>query len=331
MSVCGAIGRAAVKLAEEVEACIKFELTQRCAGFYKDMLSEQSIGQPTDMPIMSKEQPKAMLSKQSIEQPTDMLIIPKGQPADMLTKQPADMLTEQQTDMPLKQLTDMLMGRPKEQSINMGHSKMKPNMIEMAMLEGAHSVFKGIIIKNRHLQSKHASVMMSCGRHAHASFGRCICIDPYDRAQVRAFPCSCCQGKKPTVGRQYQSARLCSVEATAMSTWSSLICCRQDGEPKRETHSGTHTGTGSTACHAKTWWPRRTCGLLRRNLLSIAFMIGGGTCVSCKLLKLKTNIMRPGSVANIELKTSIVRPGTVANIELKNNIRGPTVWPTSEA
>ena len=53
--------------------------------------------------------------------------------------------------------------------------------------------------------------------------------------------------------------------------------------------------------------------------------------MSCKLLKLKTNIMRPDSVANIELKTNIVRPGTVANIELKNNIRGPTVWPTSEA
>ena len=46
---CGAIGRAAVKLAEEVDACIEFELTRRRVGFYKDMPSEQSIEQPTDM------------------------------------------------------------------------------------------------------------------------------------------------------------------------------------------------------------------------------------------------------------------------------------------
>ena len=50
--------------------------------------------------------------------------------------------------------------------------------------------------------------------------------------------------------------------------------------------------------------------------------IGGGTCKSCKLLKLKTNI---------ELKTSIMRPDSVANIELKTNIGGLTVWLTSEA
>ena len=46
---CGAIGRAAVKLAEEVDACIEFELTQRRVGIYKDMPSEQSIEQPTDI------------------------------------------------------------------------------------------------------------------------------------------------------------------------------------------------------------------------------------------------------------------------------------------
>ena len=120
---CGAIGRAAVKLAEEVDACIEFELTRRRVGFYKDMPSEQSIEQPTDMP----------------------------------TKQP--------TDMPTEQLT----GRPKEQSIDVGHGKVKPNMIEMATLEGAHSVFKGI--KNGHMQSKRASVATSRWRHARASFG----------------------------------------------------------------------------------------------------------------------------------------------------------------
>ena len=50
--------------------------------------------------------------------------------------------------------------------------------------------------------------------------------------------------------------------------------------------------------------------------------IGGGTCESCKLLKLKTNI---------ELNTSIVRPDSMANIKLKTNIGGLTVWLTSEA
>ena len=127
---CGAIGRAAVKLAEEVDACIEFELTRRRVGFYKDMPSEQSIEQPTDMPIMLKEQP---------------------------------------TDMPTKQPTGMPTGRPKEQSIDVGHGKVKPNMIEMATLEGAHSVFKGI--KNGHMQSKRASVATSRRRHARASFG----------------------------------------------------------------------------------------------------------------------------------------------------------------
>ena len=135
---CGAIGRAAVKLAEEVDACIEFELTRRRVGFYKDMPSEQSIEQPTDMPIMLKEQP-------------------------------TDMPTEQPTDMPMKQPTDMPTGRPKEQSIDVGHGKVKPNMIEMATLEGAHSVFKGI--KNGHMQSKRASVATSRRRHARASFG----------------------------------------------------------------------------------------------------------------------------------------------------------------
>ena len=143
---CGAIGRAAVKLAEEVDACIEFELTRRRVGFYKDMPSEQSIEQPTDMPIM-----------------------PKEQPTDMPTKQPTDMLTEQPTDMPMKQLTDMPTDRPKEQSIDVGYGKVKPNMFEMATLEGAHSVFKGI--KNGHMQSKRTSAATSRWRHTRAPFG----------------------------------------------------------------------------------------------------------------------------------------------------------------
>ena len=98
-----------------------------------------------------------MPSEQSIEQPMDMPIMPKEQPTDMLTKQPTDMPTEQPTDMPMKQPTDMPTG------------KVKPSMIEMATLEGAHSVFKGI--KNGHMQSKRASVATSRRRHARASFG----------------------------------------------------------------------------------------------------------------------------------------------------------------
>ena len=82
-----------------------------------------------------------MPSEQSIEQPTDMPIMPKEQPTD----------------------------RSKEQSIDVGHGKVKPNMIEMATLEGAHSVFKGI--KNGHMQSKRASVATSRWQHARASFG----------------------------------------------------------------------------------------------------------------------------------------------------------------
>ena len=48
-------------------------------------------------------------------------------------------------------------------------AQVKPNMIEKATLEGAHSVFKGI--KNGHMQSKRASVATSRRRHARASFG----------------------------------------------------------------------------------------------------------------------------------------------------------------
>ena len=62
--------------------------------------------------------------------------------------------------------------------------------------------------------------------------------------------------------------------------------------------------------------------------------IGGGTCESCKLLKVEINIVRPDSVANIELETNIVRPDSVANIEHRPDsvadIGGPRVaWPTS--
>ena len=90
----------------------------------------------------------------SIEQPTDMPVMLKEQPTDMPTKQPTDMPTEQPTDMPMKQPADMLTDRPKGRSIDMGYGKVKPNMFEMATLEGAHSIFKGIAIKNGHMQSK---------------------------------------------------------------------------------------------------------------------------------------------------------------------------------
>ena len=126
---CGAIGCAAVKLAEEVGAHIEFELTRRCGDIYKDMPSEQ----PSEQSI---EQPSKQLIKQSTEQPTDM---------------PTD--------------------KPKEQSIDMDHGKVKPNVSAMTTLEGAHSVFKNIALKSRHMQSKRTSVATSRWRHMCASFG----------------------------------------------------------------------------------------------------------------------------------------------------------------
>ena len=60
-------------------------------------------------------------------------------------------------EQPTGKLTDKL----KEQLIDMDYSKVKPNMSEMVMLEGAHSVFKDITTKSRYMQSKHTSVMTS--------------------------------------------------------------------------------------------------------------------------------------------------------------------------
>ena len=61
----------------------------------------------------------------------------------------------------MKQLADMPTDRPKEQSIDMGHGKVKPSIFEIATLEGAHSVFKGIALKSGHMQSKRTSVVTS--------------------------------------------------------------------------------------------------------------------------------------------------------------------------
>ena len=181
--VCGAIGRAAVKLAENVDAHIEFELTRRCGGIYKDMPSEQSIEQPS-------EQPSKQSIEQSTEQPTDMPIMPTEQPMDMPimpTEQPKDMPIEQTnewpTNMPTKQPTDMPTGQPmeqptdkptdklKEQSIDIDYGKVKPNMSEMATLEGAHLVFKDITLKSGYMQSKRTSVATSRWRHTRVSFG----------------------------------------------------------------------------------------------------------------------------------------------------------------
>ena len=77
---------------------------------------------------------------------------------------------DEPTDMPTKQPTDMPTDRPKEQFIDMGHGKVKPNMLEMATLEGAHSVFKDIALKSGHMQSKLTSVATSRWLHMRASF-----------------------------------------------------------------------------------------------------------------------------------------------------------------
>ena len=104
---CGAIGRAAVKLAENVDARIKFELNRRRGGSNKDMLSEQSIEQPMDMPT-------DMPSEQPIEQHTDM---PIEQPMDVPTDMPSEQLIEQPMDMPIEQPMDVPTDMPSEQPI----------------------------------------------------------------------------------------------------------------------------------------------------------------------------------------------------------------------
>ena len=52
----------------------------------------------------------------------------------------------------------------------MDYSKVKPNMSELATLEGAHSVFKDITLSG-YMQSKRTSVATSGWRHTRASFG----------------------------------------------------------------------------------------------------------------------------------------------------------------
>ena len=47
---------------------------------------------------------------------------------------------------------------------------------------------------------------------------RCLCINLYDRAQVRVSPCSHWQGKKPTMGSKHRGAS--SVEVEVMCTYS---------------------------------------------------------------------------------------------------------------
>ena len=66
---------------------------------------------------------------------------------------------------------DMLTGKLKEQLMNLHCSKVKPNMSEMAMLEGAHSVFKDIILESGYKQIKCTSVATSCWQHVRTSFG----------------------------------------------------------------------------------------------------------------------------------------------------------------
>ena len=111
---------------------------------------------------MSNKPLKDVPMEQSTEQPMDMLI---EQLAEVLTQPPkdvptTDMLLEQQpTEELTEQPTDMPMEQPKEQSMDMHYSKVKPNMSEMATLEGL--VFKDIILKSRYKQTKCTSVATS--------------------------------------------------------------------------------------------------------------------------------------------------------------------------
>ena len=110
--------------------------------------------------------------EQSTEQPTD---VPIEQPAEVLTQPHKDMLTtdmpleQQPTEEPTEQPTDMLMEQPKEQSMDMHYGEVKPNMSEMAMLEGL--VFKDIILKSGYRQTERTSVVTSRWRHARTPCG----------------------------------------------------------------------------------------------------------------------------------------------------------------
>ena len=183
--VCEAIGRAAVKLAENVDARIEFELTRRRPLTLPiERMANIPTEQPTDMPseqtCRPSMQPKDMPSKQSIEQPNKQSI---EQPSEQSIEQPKRQSIEPPTDMPTEQPTDMPTGQPmeqttgkltnklKEHSIDMNYGKVKPNLSEMATLEGAHSVFKDIVLKSGYMQSKRTSVATSRWRRTRTSFG----------------------------------------------------------------------------------------------------------------------------------------------------------------
>ena len=61
----------------------------------------------------------------------------------------------------MEQPTDMLTDKLKEQSIGIDYGKLKAIMLEMATLEGAHSVFKDIALKSGYMQSKRTPITTS--------------------------------------------------------------------------------------------------------------------------------------------------------------------------
>ena len=87
------------------------------------------------------------------------------------TEQPTDMPLEQPTDVPTEQPVDMPTDKPNEQLMNLQYSKVKPKVSEMATLEGAHSVFKDLILESRYKHTKCTSTATSCWRRVRTSFG----------------------------------------------------------------------------------------------------------------------------------------------------------------
>ena len=126
---CGAVGRAAVNMAEHIDTVISSRI-------------DASNKPLKDVPM-----------KQSTEQPTD---VPTQPPKDVPT---TDMTLEQPTEVPTEQPTDMPTDKPKEQLMDMHYGEVKPNVSEMATLEGL--VFKDIILESGYKQTERTSVATS--------------------------------------------------------------------------------------------------------------------------------------------------------------------------
>jgi hypothetical protein len=164
---CGAVGRAAVNMAEHIDTVISSRIGVSNKPL-KDVPMKQSTEQPTDVPIeqptdVPTQPPKDVPMEQPTEQPAE---VPTQPPKDVPT---TDMPLEQPTEVPTEQPTDMPTDKPKEQSMDMHYGEVKPNVSEIATLEGL--VFKDIILESGYKQTERTSVATSRWRRARTPCG----------------------------------------------------------------------------------------------------------------------------------------------------------------